>query len=92
MTLGDTNLIVHQLLDRGATPFRVLVTLFPKANRTMVASFRSLNGEALAVASRLRIRGHPNANGTALPRSVTDPDSAKGVPSRDPPWRARTGD
>ncbi|MEN9674679.1 MAG: hypothetical protein RIS76_575 [Verrucomicrobiota bacterium] len=76
-TLGDTNLIVHQLLDRGATPFRVLVTLFPKANRTMVASFRSLNGEALAVASRLQGGGHPNAAGTTLPRSVTDAESAK---------------
>lgn len=75
-TLGDTNLIVHQLLDRGATPFKVLVTLFPKANRTMVASFRSLNGEAIGVASKLQGGGHPNAAGTTLPRSVTDAESA----------------
>lgn len=75
-TLGDTNLIVHQLLDRRATPFKVLVTLFPKANRTMVASFRSLNGEAIGVASRLQGGGHPNAAGTTLPRSVTDAESA----------------
>ena len=77
-TLGDTNLIVHQLLDRGATRFKVLVTLFPKANRTIVASFRSLNGEALGVASRLQGGGHPNAAGTTLPRSITDVESAMG--------------
>lgn len=75
-TLGDTNLIVHQLLDRGATPFKVLVTLFPKANRTIVASIRSLNGEALPLAVRLQGGGHPNAAGTTLPRSVTDVESA----------------
>lgn len=77
-TLGDTNLIVHQLLDRGATRFKVLITLFPKANRTIIASIRSLNGEALTVASRLQGGGHPNAAGTTLPRSVTDVESALG--------------
>lgn len=75
-SIGDTNLIVHQLLDLHATPYKVLVTLFPKANRTFVASFRSLNGEALPVAARLQGGGHPNAAGTTLPRSVTDAETA----------------
>lgn len=75
-SVGDANLIVHQLLDRQATPYPVLVTLFPKANRTVVASLRSLHGEALRVASRLHGGGHPNAAGATLPRSVTDVESA----------------
>jgi len=75
-SVGDANLIVHQLLDRRATPYPVLVTLFPKANRTVVASLRSLHGEALRVASRLQGGGHPNAAGATLPRSVTDVESA----------------
>ncbi len=75
-TVGNTNLIVHQLLARHATPYRVLVTLFPKANRTVVVSFRSQNGEALPVASRLQGGGHANAAGTTLPKSVTDPETA----------------
>ncbi len=75
-SIGDTNLIVHQLLDLGVTPYKVLVTLFPKANRTMVASFRSLGGEAIGAAARLQGGGHPNAAGATLPRSVTDTDSA----------------
>jgi len=75
-SIGDTNLIVHQLLDQGVTTYRVLVTLFPKANRTFVASFRSLGGEALPAATKLQGGGHPNAAGTTLPRSVTDADAA----------------
>jgi hypothetical protein len=75
-TIGNTNLIVHQLLERGAVPYKVLVTLFPKANRTIVASFRSMKGEALAAASKLQGGGHPNAAGTTLPKSVTDIDTA----------------
>ncbi len=75
-TIGNTNLIVHQLLDRGATRFKVLATLFPKANRTFVVSFRSQNGEALGVAAKLQGGGHPNAAGTTLPKSVQDAESA----------------
>ncbi|HAB17603.1 MAG TPA: DHH family phosphoesterase [Verrucomicrobiota bacterium] len=75
-SIGDTNLIVHQLLDGGTLPYKVLVTLFPKANRTFVASFRSLTGEALPVANRFQGGGHPNAAGATLPRSVTDTESA----------------
>ena len=77
-TIGNTNLIVHQLLARQATPYKVLVTLFPKANRTVVASFRSQNGEALPVAAKLQGGGHANAAGTTLPKSVTDVDTAIG--------------
>lgn len=75
-TIGNTNLIVHHLLDRGATRFKVLATFFPKSNRTIVVSFRSLNGEALAVAAKLQGGGHPNAAGTTLPKSVQDVESA----------------
>ncbi|MBN8248296.1 MAG: DHH family phosphoesterase [Verrucomicrobia bacterium] len=75
-SVGDSNLIVHQLLDRAATPHSVLITLFPKANRTVVASIRSLRGEALGVAAQLQGGGHPNAAGATLPRSVTDVASA----------------
>ncbi len=75
-SIGNTNLLVHQLLDRRAVPYQVLITLFPKANRTVVASFRSLNGEALTIASKLQGGGHPNAAGTTLPKSVTDVESA----------------
>lgn len=76
VTIGNTNLIVHQLLDRKATPFKVLATFFPKSNRTIVVSFRSQNGEALPLAAKLQGGGHPNAAGTTLPKSVQDVDSA----------------
>lgn len=75
-TVGNTNLIVHQLLERNATKHKVLVTFFPKSNRTVVVSFRSQNGEALGVASLLQGGGHANAAGTTLPKSVTDTDTA----------------
>lgn len=75
-TVGNTNLLVHQLLDRRATPHKVLATLFPKANRTVVVSLRSRNGEALGVATRLDGGGHPNAAGATLPKSVTNVEAA----------------
>ena len=68
--VGNNNAIVHQLLEQGATPYRVLLTLFRKANSTVVASFRSRNGEALKVAEKLQGGGHANASGATLPRSV----------------------
>src|SRR5262249_28806062 len=68
--IGNNNLIVHQLLERQATRYPVLVTLFRRANITMIASFRSRNGEALKVAERLQGGGHPNASGASLPKSV----------------------
>jgi len=42
---GNNNLIVHQLLEKQATPYPVLLTLFRKANNTVVVSLRSRNGK-----------------------------------------------
>jgi hypothetical protein len=67
---GNSNVIVHQMLEQGATPYPVLLTLFRKANSTVVASFRSRGGEALKVAEKLQGGGHANACGATLPRSV----------------------
>jgi len=68
--VGNINLIVHQLLEKQETPYRVLVTFFRKGNGTVITSFRSRDGEALKVAEKLQGGGHPNACGATLPRSV----------------------
>ena len=68
--VGNTNLIVHQMLEQKATPYPILMTLFRKANGAVVASFRSKNEEALPIAVKLQGGGHANACGTTLPRSV----------------------
>jgi oligoribonuclease NrnB/cAMP/cGMP phosphodiesterase (DHH superfamily) len=68
--LGNNNLIVHQLLERQATRFPVLVTLFRRTNGVMIASLRSRNGEALKIAEKLQGGGHANASAATLPRSV----------------------
>jgi nanoRNase/pAp phosphatase (c-di-AMP/oligoRNAs hydrolase) len=74
--VGNTNLIVHQLLDNAGTKYPVLMTLFRKANNTVVVSLRSRNGEALKVAEKLQGGGHANACGATLPRSVKNiPDA-----------------
>ncbi|HMJ88893.1 MAG TPA: hypothetical protein VK530_03710, partial [Candidatus Acidoferrum sp.] len=52
--VGNTNLIVHQLLDSKATPYTVLITLFKKANNQIIVSLRSRNGEALKFATLLQ--------------------------------------
>jgi oligoribonuclease NrnB/cAMP/cGMP phosphodiesterase (DHH superfamily) len=67
--IGNTNQIVHQLLERGATKYAVLVTLFRRSN-SIFASFRSRNGEALKVAAKFQGGGHVNAAGAILPKSV----------------------
>jgi oligoribonuclease NrnB/cAMP/cGMP phosphodiesterase (DHH superfamily) len=74
--VGNTNLIVHQLLERQATKYPVLVTAFRKATGSVIASFRSRNGEAIKVAEKLQGGGHPNASATTLPRSVRSVDDA----------------
>jgi hypothetical protein len=74
--VGNTNLIVHQLLDSKATPYSVLITLFKKANNSIIVSLRSRNGEAQKVAAQLQGGGHPNASGAVLPRSVRNIDDA----------------
>lgn len=74
--VGNNNQIVHQLLERGATKYPVLVTLFRRANGVIIASLRSRNGEALKVATKLQGGGHANACGAVLPKSVrTIPDA-----------------
>jgi hypothetical protein len=74
--VGNTNLIVHQLLDSSATRFPVLLTLFKKGNNQIIVSLRSKNGEALPVALRLQGGGHANASGAVLPRSVRNVNDA----------------
>jgi hypothetical protein len=74
--IGNTNLIVHQLLDSDTTKYPVLMTLFRKANNTVVVSLRSRNGEALKFAEILQGGGHANACGATLPRSIRNiPDA-----------------
>ena len=68
--VGNNNLIVHQLLEQQATRFLVLVTLFRRANNTIIASLRSRNGEALKIAEKLQGGGHANACGAVLPKSI----------------------
>jgi len=68
--VGNNNLIVHQLLERRATRFPVLVTLFRRANNMIIASFRSRNGEALKIAEKFQGGGHANAAGAILPKSI----------------------
>lgn len=68
--IGNNNLIVHQMLESGATKYPVLVTLFRRGNGAMIASFRSRNGEALAIAGKFQGGGHANACAASLPRSV----------------------
>jgi oligoribonuclease NrnB/cAMP/cGMP phosphodiesterase (DHH superfamily) len=71
--VGNTNSIVHQLLERGATKYAVLVTLFRRSN-AIFASFRSRNGEARNIAERFQGGGHANAAGALLPKSVRTVD------------------
>jgi len=74
--LGNNNLIVHQILERQASSYPVLITLFRRANGMIIASLRSRNGEALKVAEKLQGGGHANAAGATLPRSIrTIPDA-----------------
>jgi len=68
--VGNNNAIVHQMLEQGATPYPVLLTLIRKANGAVVVSLRSRHGEALKTAEKLHGGGHANASGATLPRSV----------------------
>jgi oligoribonuclease NrnB/cAMP/cGMP phosphodiesterase (DHH superfamily) len=74
--LGNNNLIVHQLLEQGATPYPILLTLFRRPSGMIIASLRSRNGEALKVAELLQGGGHANACGATLPKAIrTIPDA-----------------
>lgn len=74
--VGDSNAIVHRLLEEGETGFKVLATMFQKANRQVMVSFRSLNGEALPIARQFHGGGHANACGATMPKSVNSVDEA----------------
>ena len=67
--IGNTNSIVHQLLESGHVKYPVLVTLFRRSN-SIFASFRSRQGDALKVATKFQGGGHANAAGAMLPKSV----------------------
>jgi oligoribonuclease NrnB/cAMP/cGMP phosphodiesterase (DHH superfamily) len=74
--IGNTNLIVHQLLEAKATPYPVLLTLFRRTNGVVIVSLRSRGGEALKIAEKLQGGGHANACGATLPRSIKNiPDA-----------------
>jgi len=70
VVVGNSNLIVHHLLQEQATSCPVLLTLHRHGNGLLNISLRSRNGEALAVATRLQGGGHPNAAGATLPRTI----------------------
>lgn len=70
IVVGNANLIVHQLLQEKATDCPALLTLRRQGNGLLTTSVRSLNGEALGVATRLQGGGHPNAAGATLPRTI----------------------
>jgi len=74
--VGNINWIVHELLEKRATAYPVLLTLYRKGNGTMIVSLRSRNGEAIKLAEKLMGGGHPNAAGATLPRSIQDVGSA----------------
>ena len=74
--IGNNNLIVHQLLERKATRYPVLLTLFRRANGMVIASLRSRNGEALKVAEKLAGGGHANAAGATMPKTIRNIEDA----------------
>lgn len=74
--VGNSNLIVHRMLEQEATRYPVLVTLFRRSNNVVVASFRSRNGEALKIAEKLQGGGHANASGATMPKSVRNVQDA----------------
>jgi oligoribonuclease NrnB/cAMP/cGMP phosphodiesterase (DHH superfamily) len=76
--VGNNNLIVHQLLEKQAVKYPVLVTLFRRANNVVIASFRSRNGDALKVAEKFQGGGHANAAGAMLPKSIRSLPDAVG--------------
>ena len=68
--VGNSNLIVHQLLEKQATKYTVLLTMVRRANNTVIVSLRSRNGEALKIAEKLQGGGHANASGAVLPKAI----------------------
>lgn len=74
--VGDSNSIVHRLLESGDTCYTVLATMYQKTNRQVMVSFRSRNGEALPIAKKFQGGGHANACGATMPKSVSSTDEA----------------
>jgi hypothetical protein len=68
--VGNSNLILHQLLQDSSTSYEVLITMLRKGAGNISLSMRSRHGEAYKVAVQLQGGGHPNAAGATLPRSV----------------------
>jgi nanoRNase/pAp phosphatase (c-di-AMP/oligoRNAs hydrolase) len=68
--VGNSNVILHRLLNEPNMPHRVLLTLNRIGGNQFMVSLRSSDGEALPVAKQLQGGGHPNAAGAALPKSV----------------------
>lgn len=95
--IGNNNLIVHQLLEQKATKYPVLVTLFRRSNNTVIASFRSRNGEAIKVAEKFQGGGHANAAGAVMPKSIRQvPDAVEYIrqilgPKKDSPLNSLEG-
>jgi len=67
--VGDTNAVVHRILEEGLTPHPVILTA-STFSRSVSVSLRSRNGEALLVAKLLQGGGHPNACGASLPKTI----------------------
>lgn len=74
--VGNTNAIVHQLLERAEPQYEVLITLYRRGNGAFLVSLRSRTGKALEVARRIHGGGHPNASGATLPRPIQSMDDA----------------
>lgn len=70
--VGNTNLIVHKLIDDPQVPYSTLVTIYRRSNGVVLVSLRSSTGDAIKIADRLKGGGHPNAAGASLPRSVAN--------------------
>jgi hypothetical protein len=91
--IGNNNLVIHQLLESGASKYPVLITLF-RRGYLIFAGFRSLNGEALKTAEKFQGGGHANAAGAILPKSVRNiPDAVEYLrqilnPKRGAPWNS----
>ncbi|MGE3309697.1 MAG: DHH family phosphoesterase [Limisphaerales bacterium] len=78
VAVGNSNLILHELLRSPDCRHAVLVTLIRKAATGVIVSLRSRNGEALGIAQKLQGGGHPNAAGATLPRSIQSvPDAVE---------------
>lgn len=70
VAVGNSNMVVHQLLKDPQVKYKTLITLFKKFAGSVILSVRSLNGESLQIAQKLRGGGHPNAAGATLPKTV----------------------